>query len=464
MDFVWPSCDRLWVTDAFALGFHSAIGHKALGFDMAMTVPHTFRRLGRIGSGQNRRMRLAGLSLGAVAVLALGTVGGSRLIAQIEGDRGIAPLANSADIQVSGISVDVQGKTAEEARFAGWKQAEKIAWGKIGGPDMPIESIDAMVSSIVIEHEEVGPRRYIATLGVIFDKSKAGQFVGASGAVTRSAPMLVLPILDSGGVRQVFEVRGVWQRAWAEYQASQSPVDYVRPSGMGGESLILTAGQAGRHSRLWWRNVLDQFQAADVVIPEAHLTREWPGGPVNGTFTARFGLDNKVLGSFTMTAPNEEALPAMLAQAVVRVDAMYRDALVQGKLRPDPTLQSSSLALDKAFAELRKKLLPQGPAPQDSAVAVDSPPPVAPVQETVAVDVATVSVQFPSPDAGAVDAALGAVRSAPGVRSASTSSLAIGGTSVMRVSVEGGVEKLAASLRARGWKVSVAGTTLRMSR
>jgi hypothetical protein len=425
---------------------------------MATTIIHKIRRSVRNGQGKRAAAVLAG-----VAILAGASFGGARLIAQIEGDRGIAPLANSEDIQVNGINVDVTAKDGAQARLDAWKQAEKLAWKKLGGPDMPIESIDAMVSSVVIEREQVGPRRYVARLGVVFDKSKAGQLVGAAaGTGPRSAPMLVIPVLYSGGVRQVFEVRGPWQRAWAEFQAAASPVDYVRPTGSGGESLVLTAGQPGRRSRLWWRTILDQFQAADVVIPTARLERQWPGGPVKGTFTARYGLDNTFLGSFTMTAASEQDLPRMLDEAVLRVDRLYRDALVQGQLTPDPSLNAGRVALDRAFEELREELMPKGEEMPVGTVPSAEPSPVAP--NVVSAPTESVLVQFPTPDAAAVDSALAAVRGARGVEGAATVSLAIGGTSVMRVGVAGGSDRLAEGLRAQGWKVSGSGGTLKISR
>ena len=429
---------------------------------MAVTISHNFRRLGRIESLRRVAGR-RGIALGGVAALALAIAGGGALVAQIEGDRGIAPLANSEDIQVNGITVDVTGRNGAEARLEGWKEAEKLAWKKLGGPDMPLEAIDAMVSSIVVGREQIGEHRYIATLGVIFDKSKAGQFVGGSGGPgTRSAPLLVIPVLYSGGVRQVFEVRGPWQRAWAEFQASQSPIDYVRPVGAGGESLILTAGQPDRRSRLWWRNVLNQFDAADVLIPVARLERQWPGGPVKGAFTARYGPDDKFLASFELTAPNEDQLPQMLEQAVHRIDGIYGDALARGLLQPDPTLTASGATLDRAFEELRKAMMPHG-APPPTAL-MPPPSPTATSETPVAGVAETVSVQFASPNAGAVDAALSAVRGVPGVSGAATVSLAIGGTSVMRVSVVGGAERLAAALKSHGWKVEGSGGTLRISR
>lgn len=431
---------------------------------MTTALPHKTLRT-RIAEASPKGR--AALLAAALAGLGLAGFGAARLIAQIEGDRGIPPVANTTDIQVNGIVVDVTGKSGEEARLEGWKLAEKKAWEKLNGPAMPIEAIDAMVSSVVIEREQIGPHRYVARLGVIFDRAKAGQYVGAGeGGGVHSAPMLVIPVLYSGGVRQVFEVRGAWQQAWAQFQASASPVDYVRPTGSGGESLILTAGQPGRRSRLWWRNILDQFNAADVVIPVARLERQWPGGPVRGTFTARFGPDNEVLQSFSMTVRNDEAVPQMLAQAVTRIDGIYRDALLQGQLSPDPTLLSGRLAFDQALGELRSRLLDRDvdklPAARNEPA--PAPAPTITPEPVVQGEVATVSVQFPSPDAAAVDAALSAVRGAPGVQGAATTSLAIGGTSVMRVTVAGGQGALVAALRARGWQVASGGGVLRISR
>jgi hypothetical protein len=406
------------------------------------------------------------LGLATVLALALAAIGPDRLIAQIEGDRGIAPLANSTDIEVHGIEVNVTGKTGEEARQAGWKQAEVKAWEQLKGPEMSPEQIDAMVSAVVIEHEQIGPHRYVARLGVVFDRTKAGALLGATGngvAATRSAPLLVLPILYSGGTSQVFEVRGPWQKAWANFQTAASPIDYVRPVGAGGESLILTAGQASRRSRLWWRTILDQFNASDVIMPVARLERQWPGGPVKGTFTARYGPDNTYLDSFTLTAPDDRGVTRMLNQALVRLDQIYANALYQGLLRPDPTLvadQSQFYAVLQAIEAEAAKSNPAAATPEGTPTPGASPS----TAPTAAARVSSYTVQFASPDASAVDGALASVRGIPGVQGAATTSIAIGGTSVMRVSAAGSLEELAAALRARGWQVTVGSNALSIRR
>lgn len=403
---------------------------------------------------------LGGLALALIAgLLALGP---ARLWAQIEGDRGIVPVASTSDIQINDVEVNTTGSNAQEARSKGWQEAARLAWKKAGGPSMDDGSIQSMVSAVVIQREQIGPRRYIATLGVVFDRARAGQYLGGTnGGRAHSAPLLVIPVLYSGGVAQVFEVKGPWQKAWAEFRAGNSPIDYVRPVGAGGDSLLVTAGQPGRRSRAWWRNVLSQYGARDVIVPEARLERQWPGGPVRGTFTARYGPDNTFLGSFTLTANDEAGLPKMLSEAVVRLDQLYGQALEEGQLKPDTSLNMQA-QMDPGLAAL----IAAGQAPQQAA------PSAAPTVEASAtptptaapVETRTFTVQFASPDAGAVDAALGAVRSAPGVKGASTTSLAMGGTSVMRVTYEGDIDTLAAALRGRGWRVTVGANALSIKR
>ncbi len=436
----------------------SAKGHRF----SPMAVAHPFQTLRTYRPGPAAQL-LIGLAL-ALAV-ALVVIGPDRLQAQIEGERGIAPVATSTDIQIGGIAVVGTGKNAEEARMAGWKQAQKLAWEKLKGAPMADGVIASMVSAIVIERELIGPRRYVATLGVVFDRQRAGQYLGGAGdlAVSRSAPLLVIPVLHSGGVAQVFEVRGQWQKAWAEFNAGASAIDYVRPKGDGGDSLILTAGQPGRRSRLWWRTVLDQFGASDVIMPLARIERQWPGGPVRATFTARYGPDNTWLETFTLTAPDEQGVPAMLNQAVVRLDRIFSEALGRGLLRPDPTLYAQQAQFNAALAMLTAaQQASEAPGPaatqQPGAAAAGSEPArIEPSDEPqpAPAAVSSITVQFASPDARAVDAALGAIRGISGVRGASTSSIAIGGTSVMRVSYAGEIGDLAGALRARGWSVTV---------
>ncbi len=407
--------------------------------------------------------RLWALAAGAL-LLALGAV----LWAQVSGDRGIIPVASSEDIEVRGIKVDVEGKDAEDARLNGWREARKLAWEKLGGPDIPDSQIETMVSAIVVEQERLGPRRYIATLGVIFDRARAGGLLGGEGARIRSAPMLTLPVLISGGTQTMFEVRNPWQRAWAEYQFGASAIDYVRPVGSGGESLLLTYGQTGRRSRAWWNDILDQFGAADVLIPIANLTYSYPGGPVEGRFSARYGPDSRYLGGFTLRARDPGQIPTMMNMAVQRFDQMFTRALAAGVLRPDPTLTLDAVSIPE---QVRLLIEAARRAEEAAAASSDVVPtetgsgePTATPTDEPPVALGTYTVQVATPNAPSVDNALASVRGAAGVRSVATSSIAIGGTSVMRVTYLGDLNGLANALRAAGWQVTVGSNALAITR
>jgi hypothetical protein len=301
-------------------------------------------------------------------------------------------------------------------------------------------------------------------------------------------------VIASGGSYTTFERRNAWQRAWAEFNPGTSRIDYVRPSGAGGDSLLINFGQTARRSRAWWRTTLDQYGAADALVPVARIDYQFPGGPARGIFTARYGPDSTFLGEFELRTDSPDGVPAMLAEAVRRFDRLFEAALEQGKLKPDPTLEEGDSGemdpvlrrlidigraiqqRDAAGADVDAGAGADGgangrpdpdaqegetPAPpgDDGAEVPDAPNPV----ETAA-RVRAITVQFASPDAAKFDSTLSAMRGVPGVRGVAVTSTAMGGTSVMRVRYAGSLDDLAAALVQRGFAVNRGAGALAISR
>jgi len=394
----------------------------------------------------------------AIVVAVCLAAGGSE--AQLEGsDRGVPPIDSASTFEVGGIEVDTSGPSAEKAREEGWKEAQrrgwKALWAKTNGrpieeaPNLDDAALNSMVAGIVVEQEQIGPRRYIASLGVLFDRARTGELLGVGGVVRRSAPLLVIPVMLTGGTFTSFEYKNEWQKAWARFRTGNTPVDYVRPTGSGIDPLLLNQMQTRRPGRAWWRMLLDQYGAADVVMPEVRLQRLAPGGPAIGTFTARFGPDNRVLGRFELRTENSAGIPKLMDEGVRRLDELYAQALAGGALRPDPTLIVQRPPEVEALEE-------QAPAAVQTPTATPTP--------TSGTPSVTVSIQVPTPDAAAVSRAEIGVSKVRGVTSALTTSLALGGTSVMRVTYTGDPAALAAALQAQGWTVSGSGTSLRISK
>lgn len=388
---------------------------------------------------------------GAMAAVLVAALGTAAVIAQIEGgDRGVAAVDSSNDFEVAGISVDTIGANADAARLAGWREAQRKAFVQLsqrlgaGGAGVSDGTLDSIVSSIVIEGEQIGPTRYVARLGVLFDRARTSALLGVSSFVSRSPPFVVLPVQYSTGVGTVFEQRTLWQEAWARYRTGNSTIDYIRPSGTGPDSLLLNVGQTQRPDRAWWRAIIDQYGGSDVLTPTVRLHRQWPGGQVIGVFEARYGPDNRLLRSFTLRVSNASGIPALFDEAVKRIDAAYQDGLRGGYLVADTGLNPIM-----PIAE---------PVPTDDVGDLIDDLSATPVIGS------TITVQYDTPDVGAVTSIEGALRGVPGVSNATTTSLALGGVSLMSVGYAGPPEAFRAALEARGWQVFGDGTTIRIRR
>lgn len=366
-----------------------------------------------------------------LALLLLVTlVSGRALYAQLEsGDRGIPPLDSSSTFEIGGIKVDVGAKDAETARLNGWRLAQREGFRRLWAqmhkrpigeaPRLDDSTLDGLVSSISVEEEKIAPGRYIATLGVLFDRARSAALLGAEGPIRRSAPMLLIPILTTGGTETTVQLRNPWQRAWAEYRTAGSAVDYVRVSGQGIDPLLITASQTRRPGRGMWRNLVDYYGAADVLIAEAQMRRIYPGGPAVATFVGYVGADRQPLGSFTLRANNSAEVPQMMAEGVRQMDALFTRALAAGRLRPDPSLIIPDLPPPVEEEEEEK---PQASTEQIIQIAVTSP--YSPV---------------------------GWLRSIPGVASVQEI-----GSQVLVVRYRGSPSQLASALNARGWQTSSA--------
>jgi hypothetical protein len=173
---------------------------------------------------------------------------------------------------------------------------------------------------------------------------------------------------------------------------------------------------------------------------------------VIGSFVARHGPDNAVIGSFVLRVGTAAGLPQLLDAGVARMDALYQRALREGSLDPDSTLSPPPA--------------PEAIVPEDELTTGDGD------VDAILSDLGSagigqgipVSVQFDTPTASAVANTESAMRGVAGVRSAQTTSLALGGVSIMRVVFDGDPAQFRVALEARGYQVLGSGTTVRIRR
>jgi len=370
------------------------------------------------------------------------------LYAQLESaERGILPIDSSGTLEITGIHVDVGGKDAASARYAGWRVAQRqgfrMLWAKTHkrpineAPNLNDSVLDTLVSSITVEREQIGPNRYIADLGILFDRARAGELLGIGGVSQRSQPMLLIPITITGGTATTVELRNAWQRAWAQFRTSQSPIDYVRVSGLGVDPMLVNAAQTERPGRGWWRNIVDLYGAADILVAEVQLHRLYPGGPAQARFIGRHGPDNEIIGGFTLTAANSEGVPEMMAEGVRRMDQLFATALAAGALERDPTLD-----------------IPEPPPVPEEVVEVETP-----VQQQGY----AFQVQIRAPNVNVYNFAMAHLRTLPGITQVTPQAINPTGTSYVLVMYQGRGPQLAAAIASRGWTSVYNGAFVTMS-
>jgi hypothetical protein len=344
---------------------------------------------------------------------------------------------------VGGIDVDVTARSVDEARRIAWTQAMRRAWPTLWSrlvcqpeeqaPKLSDGQIDAMVAGIESQGERFSATRYIARLGVVFDRSRAADHLGGA-ARTQSPPLLLLPLLIDGGAAQVTQVKTPWRDAWARWQGNVTPIDYVLPTGAPADNLWLSAAQARRTDPAAWRSIITRFDTVDVLVAEARLTRSWPGGPIRALFIARHGPAGVELGRLALRVGSEAGLARLLDEGVRGLDALYAQGLRDGKLRANPDMAvdvGSIVAAD---------------------VVIGTPPPAA---ETILVSAIT-------PDAASLAAAERVLRDLSG--DVTVRQLAVGGTSQIAVALAGGEAALRAALAPRGWTLEPLGEALVLRR
>jgi hypothetical protein len=167
---------------------------------------------------------------------------------------------------------------------------------------------------------------------------RAASYLGRFAALVQSPPLLVLPVLQDAGTRTGYAPDSPWVAAWLRFRAGESPVDYIRLRATPADNLLLSAWQAERPHIAIWRQLVERYQVADVLIPELILDRSDLGGPVTALLIVRFGPGGRELGRVRLS--NEAGqVPALLDRAVREADALYTRALQGGILVPTADLQ-----------------------------------------------------------------------------------------------------------------------------
>lgn len=282
-----------------------------------------------------------------------------------------AASADSDLFTVRGVPVDATAQTAPAARDRAIAEGRRLAFRRLVERLVPAaqsrevpaptdSELQRMVLGFEVANERSSAVRWIADLTVAFDPAAARSRLRSAGvpyAETRSLPVLVIPIYETGGEQVLWRDPNPWRTAWSELPPQGGLVPVVVPYGDVADIRDLPpeqaiAGDVGALSK-----IAERYGARDAVVARA---RPRAGGAVELSVQriGPSGTDRTLVETVSGAGDLDEV--KRLAPVVQRTMAMIEEAWKQDNvIRPGlETLVSATVPLDslKRWLTVREAL------------------------------------------------------------------------------------------------------------
>lgn len=159
---------------------------------------------------------------------------------------------------VADVPVDASGTSATEAREIALAEGRVAAaqillrrltvradWPRL--PALDAAAAEAMVAGLGIANERSSATRYLADLTVRFRPGPVRAFLRNAGVRftdNQAAPALLLPVLDTPGMRVLFDEPNPWRAAWNSLDLANTLVPLIMPLGDLEDISAITGAQA----------------------------------------------------------------------------------------------------------------------------------------------------------------------------------------------------------------------------
>ena len=247
--------------------------------------------------------------------------------------QGQTALAQGDLFTVYDIPVDATAEDAASARVAALEDGHRVAMNellerivpetsRLSLPEFTPEEIAQLVQDFSVADERTSPVRYLAKLTFRFNAEAVRQFLGqrdAPFAQTRGEPVLVLPVLGSGGRARLWRDPNPWRDAWNERRLDGELIPLILPLGDLDDVGEINARHAlnGQPDRV--QAMARRYGVNEVMVSQLRLRGNPVGGRARAEVVARRygGLSEQrpIILSFAQE-PNE--LPTSLYRRVVR--------------------------------------------------------------------------------------------------------------------------------------------------
>lgn len=256
---------------------------------------------------------------------------------------GPAALAQDADevYLVRQVAIDATAESALAAKNAAIRNGQRQALNRLlrrltlaadhdrlpSGSDLDPADL---VASYAVDDEKTSQVRYLARLTVQFQRPAVQRLLrgaGVSFSETRARPTLILPVLDAGGRRQLFDEDNPWLAAWSDLDLPfGSLLPLIVPLGDLGDLSALNADQAlagGDKAR--FATLMEKYDSASVAVVHATLPFGDAAAARVNTVVYRYGAAGEGTIVSALDAQEGESLDSLLRRAAQATVALLED-------------------------------------------------------------------------------------------------------------------------------------------
>jgi hypothetical protein len=251
--------------------------------------------------------------------------------------------AGAQDIfEVKGLSIDSHATDELQAKEDGIANAQQralqivfrrlVAPEDIGRlPQVTSDMLYDMVRDYDISDEKFGGGRYLATLAVRFEPQEVAAVLRSQRipfAMTRSLPSVVLPVIDTGTARRLWDDPNPWRQAWAGRLPHPGLFSLTMPIGDLSDVTAINVNHALAGDPVGLERIAAKYQAAGAVVAVATLGRQGGGHLVEVTMTFSGGsydgetIERRYTGGGSLQAFLNEVVGELLRD----LEAGWKDA------------------------------------------------------------------------------------------------------------------------------------------
>lgn len=272
--------------------------------------------------------------------------GGAALVAAMIALAAPADALTRAEIFTVSVPVDATAASANAARDAARLEGERKAFaalvdrltlgkdrGRLGAPS------DTTLNQVIIGFEVANERRstvrYLADYTFHFRPDVVEQLLRSNGvpfAETASKPVVVLPVLETGGRPLLWDDPNPWREAWSSAKPPQGLVPMQVPLGEVEDVSAIDGAKADAGDDARLQAISANYDHADVLVTRATIRS---GGSAVDVSTTRFipgspGGEQSWVASYT--ANQGESEKDLLARAIAGTVAQVNDAWKQANM------------------------------------------------------------------------------------------------------------------------------------